>query len=148
MKRTLHFGFPSAVRGVGHGLVHLFLPQCQMSCICSAGRAGSPLTFCLPRAADPGGVLPALLCSALEEQAPQPGGSMNAGLFVSWEPQASTLLWEGTGTVLQLWFMLHVDSVDTWLFLSEREMPKATVKLSVISVSYVEDGLYRITWKL
>lgn len=44
--------------------------------------------------------------------------------------------------------MLHVDSVDIWLFLPEREMPKATVKLLVTLVSCIKDGLYRITGKL
>ena len=51
----LHFGFPSVVRGVRHGLVPLFLPQLQISCL--AAGAGSPLTVCLPRAASPRGVL-------------------------------------------------------------------------------------------
>ena len=53
--RMLHFGLPSVVRGVRHGLVPLFLPQLQTSCL--AAGAGSPLTFCLPRAASPRGVL-------------------------------------------------------------------------------------------
>ena len=81
MMRMLHFGFPSVVRGVRHGLVPLFLSQLQISCL--AAGAGSPLLSVCPGQPVLEESSWPVLCSALEEQASQPGGSMDASFLGS-----------------------------------------------------------------